>query len=77
MILPDRVRYLDMLLFPHVVVELADAVQMTIDRFRFQSFCHEIIDVPRDICMRYVFNRHIQPDHKMLESIQIVFNGIR
>lgn len=67
---------LSMLLFAKIMIKLTDAVHMTVDGLGLQSFCHEIIDVARDRCVRHVFCRYIQPEYEVPKRIQIVLNGI-
>jgi hypothetical protein len=55
MILPNGIGDGQVLLFNQIMIELADAVQMTVDGFGLQSLPHEIINVMRDRCMNDVF----------------------
>ena len=57
----DRIGHSYVLLVIEIVIVAADAVQITVDGFRFQSFIQEMIDKCQKLFMRHFFDRHIQP----------------
>ena len=76
MALSNGIGDVSMLLFTKIMIKLTDAVHMTVDGLGLESFCHEIIDVARDRCVRHILRRYIQPEYEVSERIQIVLNGI-
>ena len=76
MILFHRVGKRQPFLFPEVMIELADAVQVAVHRLGRHPLLHEVVDVARDGCCGYFFHGDIHPDYKMPDQAQIVLNGI-
>ena len=65
-----------MLLFPEIVIELTDAVHVTVDGLGLEPLSHQMINVLRDLRVRHAFYRHIQPNHKGLDGVQVVLNRV-
>jgi len=65
-----------MLLFPEIVIELANTVHMAVDGLGLEPLSHQMIDVLRDLRMRRALYRHIQPNDKGLDSVQVVLNRV-
>ena len=65
-----------MLLFPEIVIELANTVHMTVDGLGLEPLSHQMIDVLRDLRVRHAFYRHIQPNDKGLDGVQVVLNRV-
>ncbi len=65
-----------MLLFPQIVIELANAVHMTVDGLGREPLSHKMINVLRDLQVRHAFYRHIKPNDKGLDGVQVVLNRV-
>ena len=65
-----------MLLVPEIVIKLADTVHLTVDSFGHEPLSHQVIDVLRDLRVCHVLYRHIQPNDKGLDGIQVVLNRV-
>ena len=76
MVLPDRIDDVQNALFPQVVIELADAVQMTVDGLGLQPPSHQLVDVVRDLGVGHALDRHIEPQHKAADRAQVVLNRV-
>jgi len=74
---PNRIHDGYMLLVLEIVIKLADTVHMTVDRLGHEPLSHQVIDVLRDLRVCHALYRHIQPNDKGLDGIQVVLNLVR
>ena len=58
------------------MIELTNTVHMTVDGLGLEPLSHQMINVVRDLRVRHAFYRHIQPNDKGLDGIQIVLNRV-
>jgi len=65
-----------MLLVPEIMIELANAIHVTVDGLGLEPLSHQMIDVLRDLRVCHAFYRHIQPNHKGLDGVQVVLNRV-
>lgn len=65
-----------MLLIPEIVIELANAVHVTVDGLGLEPLAHQMINVVRDFRVCHALYRHIQPDDKGLDGVQVILNRV-
>ena len=63
-------------LVPQKVIELPDDVELAVDGLGLQAPPHQLVDVVRDLGVRDVLDRHIEPQHKASDRAQVVLNRV-
>ncbi len=49
---------------------------MAVDGFGLQPFIQQVIEVSQELFMVYFLDGDIHPEHKLLQRVHIVFNGM-
>ena len=59
-----------------VAVKYPDDCQIAVDACRLHAFFVKIINIVVYLLTSYLLDRHIGPKHKLLDNIEIVFDGM-
>jgi hypothetical protein len=59
---------------PQIIIKSANAVQMAVDGLGRKPPIQQMFDIRKDFPAGGLFDRDIQPDHIMLQRIDVVFD---
>ena len=59
-----------------VVIKPPDAEEVIVDGAGLEPLVQEVIDIGQDFDRRHLLQGHIQPHHKVLHTVQVIFNRV-
>jgi hypothetical protein len=72
----NRVNNMDLLFVIEIPIKAPDTVKVAVNRFWLQTLIQKMTNIVLDLPWGSIFDRHIEPQHKVLKGAHVVFHCV-